>query len=136
MKTTQKKIHETKKAPAPIGPYSQAVEAGGFLFCSGQIALEPATGQVSPHVASGNVAGQTELVMKNIAAVLESAGLGFQDVVKTTIFLTDMADFPAVNEVYGPYFTTAPPARSTIAVAGLPRGVKVEIEVLALTHRV
>lgn len=122
-----KKVYETKKAPAPIGPYSQAVEAGGFLFCSGQIPLDPVTGQIS----SGPVAEQTELVMKNITAVLEEAGLNFDAVVKTTIFLTDMADFPAVNEVYGRFFKSAPPARSTVAVAGLPRGVKVEIEVLA-----
>ena len=124
-----KKIVETKNAPAPIGPYSQAVEAGGFLFCSGQIALDPASGQVS----TGGVPEQTELVMKNIQAVLTQAGLGFEAVVKTTIFLTDMADFPAVNEVYGRHFKTQPPARSTVAVAGLPKGVKVEIEVLA--HR-
>ena len=124
-----KKVHETKNAPAPIGPYSQAVEAGGFLFCSGQIALDPASGQVS----TGGVPEQTELVMKNIQAVLTQAGLGFEAVVKTTIFLTDMADFPAVNEVYGRHFKTQPPARSTVAVAGLPKGVKVEIEVLA--HR-
>lgn len=122
-----KKIFETKKAPAPIGPYSQAVEAGGFLFCSGQIALDPATGQIAP----GGVPEQTELVMKNIAGVLEVAGLGFENIVKTTIFLTDMADFPAVNEIYGRYFKSEPPARSTVAVQGLPRGVKVEVEVTA-----
>ncbi|MES2856794.1 MAG: RidA family protein [Bdellovibrionota bacterium] len=124
-----KKIHETKKAPAPIGPYSQAVEAGGFLFCSGQIALDPATGQV----VAGGIPEQTEMVMKNVAAVLETAGLGFENIVKTTIFLTDMADFPAVNEVYGRYFKADAPARSTVAVQGLPRGVKVEVEVLAIT---
>lgn len=124
-----KKIIETKNAPAPIGPYSQAVEAGGFVFCSGQIALDPASGQI----ATGGVPEQTELVMKNINAVLTEAGLTFENVVKTTIFLTDMGDFPAVNEVYGKFFKNQPPARSTVAVAGLPRGVKVEIEVLA--HR-
>lgn len=122
-----KKIHETKNAPAPIGPYSQAVEVGGLLFCSGQIALDPATGQVN----QGNVAEQTQLVMKNVGAVLAAAGCTFDNVVKTTIFLTDMADFPAVNEVYGQCFKSAPPARSTVAVAGLPKGVKVEIEVIA-----
>lgn len=127
MQTQGKKIFETKNAPAPIGPYSQAVEAGGFLFCSGQIALDPSTGQV----LTGSVAEQTELVMKNVAAVLQVAGLGFEHVVKTTIFLTDMADFPAVNEVYGRHFKSEPPARSTVAVQGLPRGVKVEVEVLA-----
>ena len=122
-----KKIHETKNAPAPIGPYSQAVEAGGFLFCSGQIALDPVSGQV----LLGSVAEQTELVMKNVAAVLEVAGLGFENIVKTTIFLTDMADFPVVNEIYGRHFKSEAPARSTVAVAGLPRGVKVEVEVIA-----
>jgi len=123
-----KKIFETKKAPAPIGPYSQAVEANGFLFCSGQIALDPVSGQI----LNGSVAEQAELVMKNISGVLEEAKLGFDDIVKTTIFLTDMADFPAVNEVYGKFFKSQPPARSTVAVAGLPRGVKVEIEVIAV----
>ena len=122
-----KKVFETKQAPAPIGPYSQAVESGGFLFCSGQIALDPVSGQVTP----GGVPEQTETVMKNIKAVLTSAGLGFENIVKTTIFLVDMADFPAVNEVYGKHFKAEPPARSTVAVSGLPRGVRVEIEVLA-----
>jgi 2-iminobutanoate/2-iminopropanoate deaminase len=122
-----KKIFETKNAPAPIGPYSQAVEAGGFLFCSGQIPLDPTTGQV----LTGSVGEQAELSMKNVGAVLKEAGLDYANVVKTTIFLTDMGDFPAVNEVYGKYFKTEAPARSTVAVAGLPRGVKVEIEVTA-----
>ncbi|MES2964561.1 MAG: RidA family protein [Bdellovibrionota bacterium] len=122
-----KKIHVTKNAPAPIGPYSQAVESGGFLFCSGQIPLDPVSGQT----LTGSVGEQTELVMKNIAAVLTEAGLDFPNIVKTTIFLTDMGDFPAVNEVYGKYFKSEPPARSTVAVAGLPRGVKVEVEVTA-----
>ena len=122
-----KKIFETKKAPAPIGPYSQAVESGGFLFCSGQIPLDAVSGQT----LTGSVGEQTELVMKNIASVLETAGLGFENVVKTTIYLTSMADFPAVNEVYGKHFKSEPPARSTVAVAGLPRGVNVEIEVTA-----
>lgn len=127
MPKIDKKIHITTEAPAPIGPYSQAVESGGFLFCSGQIALDPKSGDV----LQGGVAEQAELVMKNINAVLTSAGLGFENVIKTTIFLTDMADFPAVNEVYGRYFSNEPPARSTIAVAGLPKGVKVEVEVIA-----
>jgi 2-iminobutanoate/2-iminopropanoate deaminase len=126
----KKKIFETKKAPAPIGPYSQAVAAGGFLFCSGQIPLDPATGQV----LTGGVAEQADLALKNIEAVLTEAGLKFENVIKTTIFLTDMADFPAVNEVYGKRFQTDAPARSTVAVAGLPRGVKVEIEVTALMN--
>ncbi len=122
-----KKIHETKNAPAPIGPYSQAVEVSGFLYCSGQIPLDPHSGQVN----QGSVGEQTQLVMKNIEAVLTAAGATFDNIVKTTIFITDMADFPAVNEVYGKYFRSAAPARSTVAVAGLPRGVKVEIEVTA-----
>jgi 2-iminobutanoate/2-iminopropanoate deaminase len=125
-----KKIFETKKAPAPIGPYSQAVETGGLVYCSGQIALDPVTNQVS----TGGIPEQTELVMKNIAGVLEAAGLGFDAIVKTTIFLTDMGDFPAVNEVYGKFFKSNPPARSTVAVLGLPKGVKVEIEVIASRH--
>lgn len=122
-----KKIIHTENAPAPIGPYSQAVESGGFLFCSGQISIDPKSGQV----LNGSVGEQAELVMSNIAAVLKAAGLGFENVVKSTIFLTDMADFPAVNEIYGKYFKSEPPARSTIAVAGLPKGVKVEVEVIA-----
>ncbi len=120
-----KTIIESKNAPAPIGPYSQAVEAGGFVFCSGMIPLDPATGQVN----TGSVAEQTEIVMKNISGLLQTAKLEFANVVKTTIFLTDMGDFPAVNEVYGKYFKSEAPARSTVAVAGLPRGVKVEIEI-------
>lgn len=122
-----KKIHVTENAPAPIGPYSQAVESGGFLFCSGQIALDPKSGEV----LQGSVSEQTELVMKNVGAVLKQAGLGFENVIKTTIFLTDMADFPAVNEVYGRHLQDQPPARSTVAVQGLPKGVKVEVEVIA-----
>lgn len=120
-----KKILLSKNAPAPIGPYSQAVESGGFVFCSGMIPLDPATGQA----LTGSVGEQTELVMKNIAALLKDSALDFSNIVKTTIFLTDMGDFPAVNEVYGKYFKSEPPARSTVAVAGLPRGVKVEIEI-------
>lgn len=127
MTTSFKKIFETKNAPAPIGPYSQAVEAGGFLFCSGQIPLDPANGQV----LTGGVGEQAELAMKNVGAVLQAAALDYSNIVKTTIFLTDMGDFPAVNEVYGKYFKSEAPARSTVAVAGLPRGVKVEIEVTA-----
>lgn len=127
MTTRFKKIIETKNAPAPIGPYSQAVESGGFLFCSGQIPLDPVSGTV----LSGSVGEQAELAMKNVGAVLKEAGLDFANIVKTTIFLTDMGDFPAVNEVYGKYFKSDPPARSTVAVAGLPRSVKVEIEVTA-----
>lgn len=117
----------TDGAPAAIGPYSQAVQAGDLLFCSGQIPLDPATGEV----VQGNAAVQTGQVMKNIAAVLNAAGAGFDDVIKTTIFLADMADFTAVNEVYGSCFPNHKPARSTVAVKGLPRAVLVEIEVIA-----
>ena len=118
----------TDKAPAPIGPYNQAIQAGGFLFCSGQIPLDPQTGEI----VTGDTAAQTRQVMRNIGAVLEAAGLTFADVVKTTIFLLDMSEFSAVNEVYGQSFGTTPPARSTVAVSALPRGSRVEIEVVAL----
>lgn len=122
-----KKVILTDKAPAPIGPYSQAVMFGNMLFCSGQIALDPTSGAV----VGSTAAEQAEQVMKNIQAVLTKAELGFSDIVKTTIFLTDMNDFAKVNEVYAKYFKAEPPARSTVAVAGLPKGVRVEIEVLA-----
>lgn len=122
-----KTIIQTDLAPAPVGPYSQAVEAGGFVFCSGQIAIDPKSNQVF----TGPVEEQAKQVMENINAVLKQAGLGFQNVVKTTIFLTNMGDFAKVNEVYATYFKEQPPARSTIAVAGLPKGVHVEIEVIA-----
>ncbi len=118
----------TDAAPAAIGPYSQAIVAGGFVFTAGQIALDPATGQL----VEGDVAVQTERVMLNLAAVLEEAGSGLARVVKTTVFLADMADFAAMNEVYGRHFGSHKPARSTVQAAGLPRGVKVEIEVVAI----
>jgi len=124
-----KKIILTDAAPAPIGPYSQAVQVGDFLFCSGQIPLDPKTGQT----VAGDVKDQTLQVMKNIQAVLTQAQMGFEHVVKTTIFLKSMGDFPLVNEVYGQYFKTNPPARSTVEVARLPKDVQVEIEVLC--HR-
>ena len=117
----------TDKAPAAIGPYSQAIQAGGLLFCSGQIALDPATGEMQ----QGDVTVQAEQVMTNITAVLAEAGTDFDNVVKTTIFLVDMGDFAAVNEVYGRSFTNHKPARSTVAVKSLPRGALVEIEVIA-----
>lgn len=122
-----KKIVLTQDAPAPIGPYSQAVQMGNFLFCSGQIAIDPKTNQV----LTGDVKTQAVQVMKNIEAVLKAADLKFENVIKTTIFLTNMNDFTAVNEIYGQYFKNEPPARSTVAVAGLPKGVQVEIEVIA-----
>ena len=124
------KIILTKDAPAPIGPYSQAVLSNGFLFCSGQIAIDPKSGEVM----KGSVSEQTELVMKNIEALLKASSLHFSDIIKATIFLTSMNDFAQVNEVYGKYFKENPPARSTIAVAALPKGVNVEIEVIVRAH--
>lgn len=124
----KKEIILTKEAPAPIGPYSQAVKVGNFLFCSGQIPLDPVTSQV----VSGDVKAQTKQVMENIRAVLKTAGAGFESIAKTTIFLKSMGDFPQVNEVYGEYFPSNPPARSTVEVARLPKDVQVEIEVLAV----
>lgn len=117
----------TDSAPAAIGPYSQAIQAGNLLFCSGQIALDPASGGI----VTGGVREQAEQVMKNIAAVLSAAETDFNNVVKTTIYLVDMNDFAVVNEVYGRCFPGHKPARSTVAVQGLPRGVLVEIEVVA-----
>ena len=119
-------IVHTAKAPAAIGPYSQGVVANGFLFTAGQIAIDPATGQV----VAGDVAAQTERVMTNLAAVLAQAGAGWKDVVKTTVYLHDMGDFPVVNEEYGRALGDARPARSTVQVAALPRGVLVEIDAI------
>ena len=118
------KIVHTDKAPAAIGPYSQGVVANGFLFTAGQIALDPKSGQV----VQGDVVAQTEQVMKNLAAVLATVGATWKDLVKTTIFLHDMNEFPRVNEVYGRALGESRPARSTVQVSGLPRGVLVEIE--------
>lgn len=124
-----KKIISTDSAPKAIGPYSQAVQMDNFLFCSGQIPIDPKTNEVF----TGDIKTQTEMVIKNIEGVLKAADMGFGNVIKTTIFLTNMADFATVNEIYGKSFATNPPARSTVAVAALPKGVNVEIEVLA--HR-
>lgn len=124
-----KKVIHTDNAPKAVGPYSQAVQMGDFLFCSGQISIDPKTNEVF----TGDIKIQTEMVMKNIEAVLAASGMNFSNIIKTTIFLTNMADFATVNEIYGKAFAAAPPARSTVAVAGLPKGVNVEIEVLA--HR-
>ena len=118
----------TENAPAAIGPYSQGVVAGNLLFTAGQIALDPATGQI----VQGDVTVQTERVIRNLTAVLESAGASWADVVKTTVYLQDMADFPRVNEVYGRMIGDARPARSTVQVSGLPRGVLVEIDAVAM----
>jgi len=122
----------TDAAPAPIGPYSQAVVRDGFLFCSGQVGLDPATGAL----VSDDVAAQARRALDNLAAVLSAAGATYGDVVKTTIFLTSMADFATVNPIYGERFAGGtPPARSTFAVAGLPLGAKIEIELIAALPR-
>jgi 2-iminobutanoate/2-iminopropanoate deaminase len=118
------KIVHTEHAPAAIGPYSQGIVANGFLFTAGQIAIDPVTGQV----VTGNVAAQTERVMANLAAVLATVGATWKDVVKTTVYLHDMNEFPSVNEVYGKVLGDARPARSTVQVSALPRGVLVEID--------
>ena len=123
----QKKIIHTDHAPKAVGPYSQAVDIGSFVFCSGQIAIDPATNEV----LKADLQIQTHQVMKNIQAVLKASDLSFSNIVKTTIFLTDMNDFSAVNEIYASYLTQPYPARSTVAVLSLPKGVNVEIEVTA-----
>ena len=120
-------ILSTDKAPAAIGPYSQATMAGGFLFTAGQIPLDPASGEI----VAGDVEPQTKQVMANLTAVLAKAGLGWKDVVKTTVFLQDMADFPRFNTLYAAALGDARPARSTVQVAALPRGVAVEVELIA-----
>ena len=118
----------TKDAPQAIGPYSQAIKANGFVFTSGQIAFDPATNQI----IQGDVAAQTERVLKNLEAILKAAGSGLERVVRTTVFLKNMGDFAAMNEVYGRFWKSAPPARSTVEVARLPRDVAIEIDVIAL----
>ena len=118
---------QTDKAPAAIGPYSQAVVANGLLFTAGQIPLEPVSGQI----VESDIVGQTEQVLRNLAAVLDSAGAAWTDVVRTTVFLTDMRDFPRMNEVYASVMGDARPARSTVQVSALPRGVLVEIDLIA-----
>ncbi|MEP6614026.1 MAG: RidA family protein [Mucilaginibacter sp.] len=123
-----KTIINTNNAPAPIGPYSQAVAAGGFIFLSGQIALDPATGTL----ILDDIKTETKQVMDNINAILTEAGIDFSHVVKTSIFLTDMGNFAQVNEAYGTYFKSDFPARETVQVAGLPKGVNVEITVTAI----
>lgn len=123
----EKRIVNTSSAPAPIGPYNQAVQTGNFLFVSGQIAIDPSTGDMKTQ----DIVTETDQVMNNIRAILHEAQMDFNSVVKTTIFLSDMSLFAQVNEVYGKYFTSDFPARETVAVKGLPKGVNVEISVIA-----
>ena len=123
-----KEIISTENAPGAIGPYSQAVKTNGMVFCSGQIPLDVATGEF----VSNDVAEQTGQVLKNLSAVLEAAGTSLNNVVKTTVFLADMSDFAAMNEVYARYFSENKPARATVQAAGLPRGARVEIECIAI----
>ena len=120
-------VVSTESAPGAIGPYSQAIKINGMVFCSGQIPIDPATGQF----AAEDVTGQTEQVLKNLSAVLEAAGSSLERVVKTTVFLADMNDFVAMNEVYGRFFSTNKPARATVQAARLPRDARVEIECIA-----
>lgn len=123
----EKKVIRTDNAPAPIGPYNQAIQYGDMLFVSGQIAINPATGDL----VQEDIQAETRMVMQNLEAVLAAAGMDFSNVIKSTIFLMDMGQFAQVNEVYGNYFKENPPARETVQVAGLPKGVNVEISVVA-----
>ena len=123
----EKKIIRTNNAPAPIGPYNQAVEYGNMLFISGQIALDPVTG----NLIQDDIQAETKQVMKNLEAILQEAGMNFSNILKTTIFLMDMGQFAAVNEIYGAYFDNQAPARETVQVSGLPKGVNVEISMIA-----
>jgi 2-iminobutanoate/2-iminopropanoate deaminase len=125
---TRARVVESSAAPKAIGPYSQAIVAGNMVFCSGQIPLDPATGQL----VEGDVKVQTRRVLDNLRAVLEGANVGFAQVVRTTVFLVDLGDFNAMNEVYGGYFQDAPPARVTVQVSALPRGARVEIDAIAV----
>jgi 2-iminobutanoate/2-iminopropanoate deaminase len=124
----KKKVIQTEKAPRAIGPYSQAIQAGNFLFLSGQIPLDPKTGEL----VKGDIRQQTKQVLENIKGILESQGSGMEDVVKVTIFLKDIGNFNQVNEVYGTSFPSSPPARSTVEVGRLPRNADIEVEAIAL----
>jgi 2-iminobutanoate/2-iminopropanoate deaminase len=126
---SERRAVSTDQAPKAIGPYSQAIVAGEWVFCSGMIALDPATGEL---VGASDVAAQARRVLDNLKALLEAAGTSLDRVVRTTIYLMDLGDFGTVNEVYARYFTNAPPARATVQVAGLPRGAAVEIDAIAL----
>ncbi len=123
-----KQIIQTARAPQAIGPYSQAIKTTGFIYASGQIPIDPQTGQF----VSGGISEQTEQVLKNLSAVLEAAGSGLDRVIKTTVYLADMEEFVAMNEVYGKFFASEPPARATVQAAGLPRNARVEIDAIAL----
>jgi 2-iminobutanoate/2-iminopropanoate deaminase len=123
----RKQIIESAEAPKPIGPYSQAVRLGEFVFLSGQVGLDPKSGEL----VGGGVAGETRRAMENLGGVLRAAGAGFSEVVRVTIYLTNLADFAQVNEIYGSYFAAEPPARATVQVAALPRGAAVEIDMIA-----
>lgn len=127
--TAIRKTVRTDKAPAAIGPYSQAVRSGGFLFCSGQIPLDPATGKM----VEGGIEAQTERVLRNLEAVLAAGGASLAAIVKTTVYLADLGDFPAMNAVYGKFFPADPPARATVQAAKLPAGARVEIDAIAST---
>jgi len=122
-----KETVSTTRAPEAIGPYSQAIRSGAYVFCSGQVALDPETGEL----VEGSVADQTRKAMDSLEAVLEAAGVGFDSVVKVTAYLTDINDFPEFNDVYGSYFGSDPPARATVGVASLPKGARVEVECVA-----
>ena len=120
-------VISTNKAPQAIGPYSQAIFKNGFLFASGQIAINPSTG----NLVEGGIESQTDQVMKNIGEILSAANLTYSDVVKTTVFITDMGSFPLINAIYGEYFKSNPPARSCVAVSALPKGALIEVEIVA-----
>lgn len=123
----EKKVIRTEKAPAPIGPYNQAIQYGDMLYVSGQIAIDPSTGDL----VQGNIQEETHMVMKNLKAVLNEAGMDFSNIIKSSIFIMDMGQFAQINEAYAEYFGENPPARETVQVAGLPKGVNVEISVIA-----
>lgn len=125
----EKEVVFTRQAPEAVGPYSQAIKMNGFVFCSGQVALEPGSGEL----IDGSVAAQTNRAMENLQAVLAEAGATFEDVVKVTAYLTSMDDFSEFNAVYAQYFTNDPPARATVGVSGLPKGARVEVECIAVT---
>ena len=125
-----KKIISTSEAPAAVGPYSQAVRIGSTVYCAGQIPLDPKSGQI----VSKDISEQTRRVLDNISAILKAEGLSFENIVKTTIFIIDLADFQTVNEIYASYFKQTPPARSTVQVAALPKGARIEIEAIAVAE--